>query len=249
MLWWLLLLTPELPHRPDLYPPEGCILLQRSGRVTLRWNLPGKKFEVKLWKDEALVSQVKTTDASFPVSVTSGGRYRWTVTPTVGKARRHAFSVTDDFSYHCDGRTGGLGLSGENGGQVTAELKRDQYGMNLFIGCKDQPRLHYLFQEPGIRFTLTSRGGNGGPGRKGRDHAPDPGGGSGGNAGWGGNIKVITHNAPWREYLDIDVRAGQPGQGGPGGWFYNQQHGLTQAINGDNGRPGRGGRVETHLQP
>lgn len=185
MIWWLFLLAPELPNRPDLYPPDGCILLQRSGRVTLRWKLPGRKFEVRLWNDDALVAQVKTTDASFPVTVTSGGRYRWTVTPMDGKPRRHAFSVADQFSYHCDGRTGGLG-------------------------------------------------------RKGRDHAPDPGGGSG---------KVITHNAPWREYLDIDVRAGQPGQGGPGGWFYNQQHGLTQAMNGDNGRSGRGGRVETHLEP
>ena len=249
--WLVLAATPQVPKVPDLFPPDDCILLQRSGQVTLRWRLPGKKFLVSVWQGEALVSQVTTTEFACPVSVEAGGSYLWSVKPVQALGARsetHYFSVDEDFSYHSDGRDGGYGQAGDNGGQLTADLVRDSYGMNLYLSEKKKT-LRYLWTEPDILFTLTARGGNGGQGRSGKDFTSFVAGWPGGSAGWGGNIRVITHTVPWRGSLLIDVTPGRPGPGGEGGFYYDEEGDLVQASNGPIGKAGQAGRVDTRLDP
>ncbi|MBX3165759.1 MAG: hypothetical protein KF760_00050 [Candidatus Eremiobacteraeota bacterium] len=251
-IFWLWLAVPRLPVGPAFYPPDDSILLQNSGQVQLRWTRPGKKFVVRFWQGEVLQSQVTTTERSFPVSVESGGTYLWSVQSTAGgPVENHAFSVAGSFAYHSDGRSGTAsdvrGLPGSNGGQLRVELVRDEHGMNLYI-VERQASRRYLFCEPGLRFLITARGGNGSDGAAGRDFSSHPQGYDGGAAGWGGNIRVLTRNAPWRDYLDLDVTPGQAGRGGRGG-FYQDGDDIVQAPDGAAGRPGQGGRVDTRLEP
>ncbi len=117
--------------------------------------------------------------------------------------------------------------------------------MNLYIQERQEAR-HYLFCEPGLKFAISARGGDGSAGSAGRDFSGHPQGYDGGGAGWGGNIRVVTRSAPWRDYLDLDVRAGSPGPGGAGGWYRDGED-LVQASDGEPGRPGQGGRVETKI--
>ena len=250
-LWFFWAASPQIPKGPDLFPPDDCILLQKSGQVTLRWRLPGKKFVVRFWQGEVLLSQVTTTESQCPVSVEAGGEYLWTVKPLQAMRARtemHYFSVDDDFAYHSDGRDGSFGQGGDNGGQLTADLVRDQYGMNLYLSEKKKT-LRYLWNEPGILFTVTARGGNGGQGRSGGDFTSFVDGWPGGSAGWGGNIRIITHTVPWREYLDVDLRPGQPGPGGQGGLYYDDEGDLCHGTPGAVGKVGQGGRVDTRLEP
>ena len=252
MWWvvWLWIAVPQVPAGPAFSPPHESILLLNSGQVNLTWNGPGRKFVVRLWKGDALVSQVTTTGRSFPVSVENGGAYSWSVRSSSGGVEeKHSFTVAERFEYHSDGRDGGQtlgrGLAGTNGGQLTVELTRDEHGMNLYIQERRQAR-RYLFCEPGLRFLITARGGNGSQGNAGQDYSGHPQGYDGGGGGWGGNIRVMTRSAPWRDYLDLDVRPGRPGSGGAGGWYRDGED-LVQASDGEPGRPGQGGRVETKI--
>ena len=252
-IFWLWLAVPKVPSGPAYFPPDDCILLQSSGQVRLFWSRPGRNYVVRIWQGGSLQSQVTTTERFFPVTVESGGSYVWSVQSSSGGAlETHRFSVTDRFEYHSDGRSGavegnGRGQAGTNGGQVDVDLVRDGYGMNLYISER-QRRLRYLFCEPGQRFLITARGGDGGQGADGQSYSLHPQGFNGGGAGWGGNIRVTTHTAPWRDYLDFDVTPGKPGPGGSGGWYQDGDD-IVQAPDGEPGRPGQGGRVETRLEP
>ena len=256
MWWvvWLWLAVPQMPAGPAFYPPDECILLLNSGQVRLSWTRPGRKFLVRFWQGEVLLSQVTTSERSLPISVESGGSYAWSVQPASGgPVETHYFSVADRFEYHSDGRSATAapsytrGQSGTNGGQLSLDLVRDEHGMNLYISER-QRRQRYLFCEPGVRFLVTARGGDGSRGSDGRDYSSHPQGYDGGVAGWGGNIRVVTHSAPWRDYLNLDVTAGKPGQGGRGGWYQDGDD-IVQAPDGQPGRPGQGGRVDTYLEP
>lgn len=248
-MWWVVWLWvafPQVPASSAFYPPQDSILLLTSGQVNLTWKRPGRKFEVRVWRGQSLISQAVTTDRSFPVSVENGHAYSWSV-KSAGVEERHSFSVAEALEYHSDGRDGvetsGRGLAGTNGGQLSVELARDEHGMNLYIQERNQAR-RYLFCEDGLRFLITARGGNGGRGSAGRDFSLHPQGYDGGGGGWGGNVRVKTRNAPWRDYLDLDVRPGSAGSGGPGGW-YRDGDDVVQASDGEPGRPGQGGRVDT----
>lgn len=255
MWWivWLWLAAPRVPVGPPFYPPDESILLQKSDLVELRWGRPGRKFLVRFYQGDSLRAQVTTSERVFPVSVEPGGSYRWTVQTVPGQgSETHQFTRASTFEYHADGRSAiasssRRGMPGTNGAQLTLVLERDLHGMNLYIQERRR-RLRYLFCEPGLRFLITARGGNGGPGSDGVPFSLHPQGYEGGSAGWGGNLRVLTRNAPWREYLDLDVRAGQPGPGGRGA-FYMDGEDIVQAPDGPQGRSGQGGRVDTLLEP
>lgn len=253
-VFWFCLAVPQMPAGPSFFPPDESILLQRSGQVRLTWTSPGRKFVVRLWQGEVLQSQVATSEHSLTVSVEGGQSYAWSVQSALGgPVETHYFSVADRLAYHADGRGGSLvsgrgrGQAGTNGGQLSLDLVRDEYGMNLYV-VERQRRQRYLFCEPGLRFAITARGGDGSSGSDGKDYSAHPQGYDGGGAGWGGNIRVVTHSAPWREYLDLDVTPGKPGQGGRGGWYQDGDD-IVQAPDGEAGKPGQGGRVDTYLEP
>ena len=251
-IFWLWLAVPQMPSGPAFYPPDESILLQNSGQVRLSWTRPGRKYVVRFWQGESLQSQVTTSERSFPVSVESGGSYAWSVqSSSGGPVDTHYFSVADRFEYHSDGRigtasSGGRGQAGTNGGQLVVDLVRDVHGMNLYI-TERQRRQRYLFCEPGQRFSITARGGDGARGSDGQSYSLHPQGYDGGGAGWGGNIRVTTHTAPWRDYLDFDVAPGQAGRGGTGGWYQDGDD-IVQAPDGEPGKPGQGGRIDTRLE-
>lgn len=253
-MWWLVwfwVAAPRPPVAPAFSPPDHSILLQRSGQVRLTWNRPGRRFTVRVWQGETLCSQVTTTERELPLSVEPGGQYRWTLQSSSGGAvESHVFSVAEKLEYHADGRSGvvladGNGQPGTNGDHVKVELVRDAHGMNLYIFEPRQVR-RYLFCEPGLRFSITARGGNGGKGRDGISYSRHPWGWSGGAAGWGGQIRVVTRTAPWRDYLDLDVTAGKAGAGGAGGVYIDGDE-TVEAPDGPPGRLGQGGKVETQI--
>ena len=70
---------------------------------------------------------------------------------------------------------------------------------------------------------------------------------AGGAAGWGGNLKITTYNAPWREYLEVDVSPGTPGAGGKGGKYRISANQEATAPDGAAGKQGQPGRVDTRL--
>lgn len=253
-VFWLWLAVPQIPAGPAFYPPDESILLQNSGQVRLSWTRPGRQFVVRVWQAETLQTQVTTSERSMPISVEPGAAYAWSVqSATGGPVETHYFSVADRLEYHSDGRSASAagprrqGPAGTNGGQLSLDLVRDAHGMNLYV-AERQRRLRYLFCEPGLRFSVSARGGDGGRGSDGQDYSSHPQGYDGGGAGWGGNIRVVTHSAPWREYLNLDVTPGKPGLGGRGGWYQDGDD-IVQAPDGEPGRPGQGGRVDTHLEP
>jgi hypothetical protein len=121
--------------------------------------------------------------------------------------------------------------------------------MNLWIWDRETHR-HFLFLEKGKHFLISARGGDGGKGQDGIEFAePEAARGqNGGSAGWGGMIEVTTRDAPWRQYLEMDVAAGEPGAGGQGGRYYRNGV-LERAADGHPGQPGRPGRVVTAIEP
>lgn len=94
-----------------------------------------------------------------------------------------------------------------------------------------------------MRFLISARGGNGGDGGDGyygfRYHFE---GYDGGAAGYGGRVEVWTGSAPWRDYLDVDVRPGVAGKGGAG-----LSVGTTTWPSGRPGTPGQPGQVITRI--
>ena len=231
------------------YPPEGAILLTEESSLTLRWHLPGQKFRVELLDDSGpLQSQEVTTD-NWVVGVRTGGRYTWRVTPLGGKSFTGHFSVAEKFEYRSEGRTGSPGKNGTNGGQVRVRLAQDEAGMNLWIWDRETHH-HFLFRDQHRRFLLSARGGDGGKGQDGIEFedAQTARGQAGGSAGWGGTVEVRARDAPWRNYLEIDVAPGEPGAGGQGGRYYRNGV-LERGADGLPGQPGRPGRVITAIEP
>ncbi len=229
------------------YPPEGAILLTESSNVTLRWQVPGRKFRVELVEGGG-PSQIQVVEASnCSVRVRPGFQYTWRLTPEGGRTLVGHFSVADKFAYSADGRTGSPGKNGTNGGQLRVRLAKDEAGMNLWIS---DPPLRYLWVDGRKRFTLSARGGEGGVGEDGLEFAEPAAarGQNGGSAGWGGTVEVTTRDAPWRQYLEIDVSPGEPGAGGKGGRYYRNGV-LEHGADGRPGQPGRPGRITTAIEP
>ena len=240
------------------YPPEGAVLLMKdSGTVNLRWKLPRGNFTAELWSQGSKQMETTLTEAGWTVPVDKGGSYGWILRNSSGIYQQGRFGVAKEMSFSANGRdgapgrpgpAGGNGQPGTNGGQIEAELQRDEAGMHLRIHTKGE-NLHYLFAEPGLLFKIDARGGNGGSGAAGDDFRGYAAaiGHDGGAAGWGGNIKVTTYNAPWRQYLEIDVRPGAQGAAGKGGKYYASSGQTSVAPDGKIGKEGQGGRVDTRL--
>lgn len=247
---------PQAP--PEVYPPDGAVLLQRSSpEVTLRWKLPRGQFTAELWSEGNKVSETSLSESSWSVRVQRGQSYGWILRTPQGVHSQGRFSVASELSFSANGRdgapgrpgpAGGPGQPGTNGGQIEAELRRDEAVMHLRIHTQTQD-LHYLFAEPGLHFKITAKGGDGGKGANGDDFRGYESalGRDGGAAGWGGNLKITTFNAPWRDYLEVDLTAGNPGGGGKGGQYYSSASTVQIAPDGKAGKPGQGGRVETRL--
>ena len=256
----LLLLTrvaSTVPSEAD-YPPEGAVLIfQDANEVTLRWSLPRGQFTAELWSGGSLRMQQPLQEGSWTVPVERGRTYGWILRNSQGIFRQGRFGVANELSFSVNGRDGQPGAPGPNGrpghpgingGQIEAELQRDQAGMHLRIRSQGRNE-HYLFAEPGVHFQISAKGGNGGKGADGDDFRgyKFAVGRAGGAAGWGGNLKITTYNAPWREYLDVDVSAGTPGAGGKGGKYRISADQERTAPDGPAGKPGQGGRVDTRL--
>lgn len=226
------------------YPPDQSIVLHQGGRLTLRWPLSAgrRSVRVELVDSAGAVQSQVVEGQSWSVAVRPGG-YRWRVD---GGVENH-FTVTDEFAYRSDGRTGSPGKNGSNGGQLRLRLARGESGMELWIWDRDR-QLHYV----GLarRFLVSARGGDGGRGEDGLEfeEAEAARGRDGGSAGWGGTIEVVTRDAPWRQYLELDVAGGEPGAGGKGGRFYRNGV-LSRGPDGRPGLAGRSGRVVTEIEP
>lgn len=252
-----------LPSAPnDAYPPDGVVLLLRQkSEVTLRWKLPAGTYTAELWSEGQKVRELpvvvpRWAYQDWKVPVESGRSYGWILRSTQGVYAQGSFAVAKELSFSADGRSGAAGQPGpdgsngrpgSNGEQIEVELKRDEAGMHLRILTRNRSE-HYLFAEPDLHFKITARGGDGGKGADGDDfrgYQPAVG-RDGGEAGWGGNCKITTFDAPWREYLEVDLRAGTPGAGGKGG-KYTSTNGVVNAPDGKPGREGEGGRVDTRL--
>lgn len=243
----------------ETYPPDGAtLLMSKDSQVTLRWQLPRGQFSAELWNQGTRQMQTILKQPSWTVSVRPGESYGWILRNHQGIYDQGKFSVAKELSFHADGRSGAPGRSGRfpsrgeagfSGGQIEAVLRRDSAGMHLYIHTRNQD-LHYLFTEPDLRFKISARGGNGGKGSDGYNMGrsyEDAVGRPGGAGGWGGYLKITTYNAPWRQYLDVDLSAGSPGAGGKGGKYYAAYDQVLTAPDGKPGNPGQDGRVETRL--
>lgn len=241
LLLFLLLAVPG-------YPPDKAILLTEETSLTLRWKLPGRQFRVELLEASGPVQSQLVNTQSWTGRVRPGGQYTWRVTPVGGSPLVSHFSVAEKFAYQSQGRPGSSGKNGTNGGKLRVRLARDEAGMNLWIW--DGPsQLHYLYLDQ-RKFVISVRGGDGGKGQNGIEFAEAQAarGQPGGAAGWGGTVEVTTRDAPWRQYLDIDVAAGEPGPGGQGGRYYRNGV-LERGADGQPGATGRPGRVVTAIEP
>lgn len=186
----LLGLTPD----PQIYPPKDVILLQNSPVVPLRWALPGRHFQVEEMSEGRTLWSGDTYGHRQEVYVQPGQSIHWVITELGGSGRyENDFSRGNVFEYHADGKDGSPGDS------LEIRLGRDQNGMNMLLIHRSLRR-HYIFTQPGMRFSVSCRGGAGM-----RDGGP------------GGHILVTTDSAPWRDYLDLDVSGGKGNVGGEGG--------------------------------
>jgi len=238
------------------YPPDGVILLQHSTQVELRGHFPKGIYRAELWRAETLVQRQTLQGSSWTVTADPGKEYLWKVYDSKGIHQEGRFQVAAEFRFSADGANGRPGTkgitsqeggAGEPGAQIDAELRRYPDGMHLTLRTRKQRR-HYLFVEPKLRLAVSSRGGNGGAGADGLAwHGYNPSKGrKGGDAGWGGNLIITTHDAPWRDYLEVDLRPGEPGPGGKGAaWAPSPEHGY--GPDGPHGNFGGGGRVVTKI--
>lgn len=231
------------------YPPEQAILLTEETSLRLHWKLPGRRFRVELLEANGPAQSQEVEGQSCLVRVRPGGQYTWRVTPVGAGVSVGHFSVAEKFAYSAQGRAGSAGKNGTNGGQLRARLAKDEAGMNLWIWDRET-RLHFLWMESRKRFSLSARGGDGGKGQDGAEfgEAEAARGQAGGAAGWGGTVEVTTRDAPWRQYLEVDVAAGEPGAGGQGGRYYRNGV-IERGADGRPGPPGRPGRVVTAIEP
>ena len=250
ILVWIMLGSPQLPASGSYYPPNDCILLQRSCQVPLLWNLPGQKFQLDLYRAWGPPQRHELTGKSYSVYVEPEQTYGWSVRPLGSKRHTpiHRFTVSQNFTYEADGRHGGPGVAGSNGRPLSLLLERDWAGMHLWLHDRALTR-HYLCLEPEERFHISVRGGNGGHGASGvgkHNSAIRAAGQAGGAGGWGGTVRITTRSAPWRNYVTVDSSPGQPGPGG-GGAEYRSGDEIRRGADGAPGRPGQPGSVITTI--
>lgn len=240
------------------YPPDQVILLQNTNQVPLRWTLPARDYRVEAWQNSKLIASQQTRVPNAVLQVTAGSAVRWRVTGG-GRIFESQFTVAERQEYHADGHPGrqttykARGRAGGGGDTLRVRLSRDGDGMHMVLWHR-KLRSHYLFVTPNLRFTLTARGGDGVNGIDGRDSdgpgRPNTPGTDGTDGGNGGRIVVSTGDAPWRNYLDLDVRAGTGGRGGYGGKCRQpgEGSGSYDYPNGRDGRNGLPGKVETVIE-
>lgn len=231
---WLFSSCGPVFGQAGLFPPDGCILLTEQSSVILRWPASSSSYRLELTQDGRLQSTFDLATTSIAVPVKPGGHYHWSVTPKRGQPLSGTFSVSEEWEYHADGAED----SGESGRNISVRLERLGDGMQMKLKCGRESRL-YLFTSPGRHFLLSSRGARGCialsyefqdlGGGDARDPYPA------GNGGWGGIIEILTKDAPWRDYLEVDV---SPGKGGSGAW-----------ADTTDGTAGKSGRVVTKILP
>lgn len=246
------------------FPPDQCFLLQGNSEVTLRWPLRGDRFQVQATVDGHLLFGGEVKAHQLTVQASPGKLVRWTITnPITRQSHSAEFTVASERSYHADGKD--FGFTPGSGDAVRARLGRDQDGMHLLLEHR-RLRRHYLFTQLGVRFRITCRGSNGTDGMPGYNafdfgrpvnKIPGPGfnhplftegtpGEDGLPGGRGGNIRVITDSAPWRDYLDLEVSGGRGGKGGKGG--REEAHSEKRCADGLDGANGPPGKIETTIE-
>lgn len=229
-----LLLLFALQPESGTYPPDGVMLIQSSGTVQLRWQLPGKKYHLRVEQNSHAILDEFTSNSTTTLLVARQQPVTWRVTNESGGSTGGSFSVPFRAEIRADGLKGhpreyryGGGRPGGAGGQIHLRLQRDANGMNLWA---DQPGPnHYLFSQPGMRLFVSARGGNGGNAPRVGFYAT-----SGGN---GGVITIRTSDAPWRDYLDLDFGAGKAGL---------DCWGKSDSKEASDGKPGK---VVTLIEP
>lgn len=241
------------------YPPDQVILLQNHNQVNLRWTLKAPTYQLEAWQDSKQIVSLQTNVPKASIQASPGRPVRWRVTAR-GRSFESHFTVAKSAEYHADGQPGtqtsykSRGRAGGGADSLRVRLSRDGDGMHMILWHR-RVRNHYLFVTPKLRFVLTARGGDGVPGIDGVDSAgpgrPNTPGTDGTDGGNGGRIVVSTAAAPWRDYLDIDVRAGSGGRGGRGGECHQdlgEGFGNYDYPDSRSGRDGIPGKVETVIQ-
>ena len=255
LLPWMMLLA--LSGREQNYPPQGVILLQDSRWVGLRWKLPGESYHLKVWNSDYQVCDQDVRGRSHLVEAPRGVPLHWLVTSNRGQFESD-FTVSDTLEYHADGAPGlpvadrYAGLGGRDGASLRVRLSRDEAGMHLIL-WHPGGRSHYLFAQPDVKFLISAHGGDGAPGEDGAMGVKDGGsmraptaGTDATGGGNGGHVIISTGNAPWRDYLDVDVRAGSGGRGGKGGYYPDRIY--DPMPDGKSGKYGVSGKVETIIK-
>lgn len=196
----------------DQFPPEGCILLTQQKSVTLSWTGALRGGHFALFEDGRSLMSFPFEGNHLAVPVKPGSSYGWRVTPRRGTARAGHFSVADVWQYKADAADG----YGEAGKKITIRLERIGPGMQMDLECGRDRKLYY-FTGSDRRFQVSARGGRGRPAEEypfydswsevQEDGTPA------GPGGWGGLIEISTRDAPWRDYLELDVSPGLGGQG------------------------------------
>ncbi len=238
------------------FPPDGVVLVGPAASLRLHWQLPNSTgYRAELIYNHGRPVAIPDPLQGMDVPLRAGATYQWVLYHGNSACQWGGFGVAQEAAFHADGpdgpdaSPGGLnqnGVAGGDGGVLSVTVARSAEGVLLELESKNQS-YRYLV-EPGSRFLITARGGNGGKGRDGRDGEPETAAaGNGGNGGWGGTIRVTTRNLPWRECLDIDVSPGKPGAGGKSGTIVSGTV-LIKIPNGQDGRPGQPGQVQTRIE-
>lgn len=222
------------PAAADLFPPDDCIVLTVRNSLTLSWPAAGSSQLLELYEDEKLLYRYPLAATSLAVAIRPGRRYRWSVTPKGRPPLQSRFSVANHWGYEADADDG-FGASGK---KVSIRLERADQGMQMWLQC-GADRKRFFFASKGRLFRVSARGGAGRNAQAYPFYDPwsevQEDGTPAGPGGWGGLIEISTRDAPWRDYLEIDV---SPGGGGAG------SHSLPAQ-----GEPGRPGRIITKILP
>lgn len=263
------------PAQGAAVPPKGSVVVQSPGHLWLSWPNVSSRPRIRVWYEKQPMVDETSPEGRYRLRVRPGVRYLWSYSDPSGKrAEWLDFSVTDLFEYRADGRPGTPGSKttpatpGSPGGKIQARLSKDSSGTHLWIGEGEQQR-HFFLNEPGRRFLLSARGGDGGagyvgedervyehevPGRRSRPPARATAGGNGGDAGWGGRIELRTNLEDWQELLAIDLSPGSPGKGGRGGSYVGTDGDVLSSRvfhlpSGADGKPGQAGHLKVTRLP